>query len=106
MKEGDSSRDASGSSGGIWGNIRALFGDTPEPTLRVELLSLERRVRSGGREVVDHRPGAHDDLANCVALAAWHRRIPGYQIKAGHEKLEFPPGLRFVKDLTLRWPTS
>lgn len=37
MKEGDSSRDASGSSGGIWGNIRALFGDTPEPTLREQI---------------------------------------------------------------------
>ena len=33
MKEGDSSRE----SGGIWGNIRALFGDTPEPTLREQI---------------------------------------------------------------------
>lgn len=42
----------------------------PDPQLRVELLGLERRTRSGGRDVVDHRPGAHDDLANAVALAA------------------------------------
>ena len=30
MKEGDSS-------GGLWGNLRALFGDTPEPTLREQI---------------------------------------------------------------------
>ena len=32
MKEGDSSREAS-----IWSNIRALFGDGPEPTLREQI---------------------------------------------------------------------
>ena len=39
-----------------------------------------------------------------VTLREWHRRIPEYRIKAGHEKLEYPPGLRHVKDLTLSWP--
>ena len=38
-----------------------------------------------------------------VTLREWHRRIPDYRIKPGHEKLEFPPGLRHVKDLTLTW---
>jgi cytochrome P450 len=38
-----------------------------------------------------------------IALAEWHRRIPDYAIKPGHENLEFPPGLRHVKDLTLVW---
>ena len=33
MKEGDSSRE----NGGIWSNIRALFGDGPEPTLREQI---------------------------------------------------------------------
>jgi hypothetical protein len=42
----------------------------PEPTLRVELLSLERRTARSGKDSVDHRPGAHDDLSNAVALAA------------------------------------
>jgi len=37
MKEGDSSRDAHGSGGGIWSTVRALFGDTPEPTLREQI---------------------------------------------------------------------
>ena len=38
-----------------------------------------------------------------IALREWHLRIPDYRIKPGHEKLEYPPGLRHVKDLTLVW---
>jgi cytochrome P450 len=38
-----------------------------------------------------------------VTLREWHRRIPEYRIKPGHEKLEYPTGLRHVKDLTLTW---
>jgi cytochrome P450 len=38
-----------------------------------------------------------------IALREWHRRIPEYRIKPGHETLEYPPGLRHVKDLTLIW---
>ena len=38
-----------------------------------------------------------------VTLREWHRRIPEYWIKPGHEELEYPPGLRHVKDLTLTW---
>lgn len=38
-----------------------------------------------------------------VTLAEWHKRIPDYRIKPGHEKLVYPPGLRHVKDLTLSW---
>ena len=29
--------------------------------------SLERRTRSGGKDVCDHPSGGHDDLANCIA---------------------------------------
>lgn len=43
----------------------------PDPRLRTELLGLERRTGRNGKDSVDHRPGAHDDLANAVALAAW-----------------------------------
>lgn len=39
-----------------------------------------------------------------IALREWHRRIPDYSIKPGHEELVYPPGLRSVKDLTLVWP--
>jgi cytochrome P450 len=38
-----------------------------------------------------------------ITLREWHRRIPDYWIKPGHESLEYPPGLRHVKDLTLAW---
>jgi len=40
-----------------------------------------------------------------IALREWHRRIPDYRIKPGHEELVYPPGLRSVQDLTLVWPS-
>jgi hypothetical protein len=48
------------------GEIELLDHDT----LVNQLASLERRTRSGGRDSVDHAPGAHDDLANVVAGVA------------------------------------
>ncbi len=36
-------------------------------TLRAQLVGLERRVARGGRDSIDHVPGGHDDVANCVA---------------------------------------
>jgi len=38
-----------------------------------------------------------------ATLREWHRRIPVYRLKPGHERLEYPPGLRHVKDLMLSW---
>lgn len=38
-----------------------------------------------------------------ITLREWHRRIPDYWIQPGHENLEYPPGLRHVKDLMLAW---
>jgi cytochrome P450 len=38
-----------------------------------------------------------------VTLREWHRRIPTYGIKPGHEQLEYPPGLRHVRNLVLSW---
>jgi hypothetical protein len=38
--------------------------------LVIQLAALERRTRSGGRDIVDHPPGGHDDLANVVAGVA------------------------------------
>jgi hypothetical protein len=32
-----------------------------------QLCSLERRTARGGRDSIDHPPGAKDDVANCVA---------------------------------------
>ncbi len=39
-----------------------------------------------------------------ITLREWHRRIPEYRIKPGHEELEYPPGLRHVSNLVLAWP--
>ena len=32
-----------------------------------QLANLERRTRSGGKDIVDHPRGGHDDSSNCVA---------------------------------------
>ena len=32
-----------------------------------QLASLERRTARGGRDSIDHAPGAHDDIANAVS---------------------------------------
>ena len=37
------------------------------PRLSVQLCGLERRTARGGRDSIDHGPGAHDDVANAVA---------------------------------------
>jgi Terminase large subunit, T4likevirus-type, N-terminal len=41
-----------------------LLDDT---RLLMQLVGLERRTARGGRDSIDHAPGAHDDLANAVA---------------------------------------
>ena len=46
------------------------------PRLVAQLVGLERRTARGGRDSIDHAPGAHDDLANVAAgaLALKQRR--------------------------------
>ncbi|WP_148360629.1 hypothetical protein [Acidisphaera rubrifaciens] len=39
------------------------------PRLTAQLCALERRTARGGRDSIDHAPGAHDDLANAAAGA-------------------------------------
>ena len=39
------------------------------PRLVAQLVNLERRTARGGRDSIDHAPGAHDDVANAVAGA-------------------------------------
>lgn len=41
-----------------------------DPAMVEQFANLERRTRSGGRDVVDHPPGGHDDLANVIAGVA------------------------------------
>jgi len=42
------------------------------PTLRTQLMSLERRAIRGGRDSIDHPRGVHDDIANACAGALVH----------------------------------
>jgi hypothetical protein len=42
---------------------------TPVPPICLSMISLERRTSRGGRDSIDHAPGAHDDVANAVAGA-------------------------------------
>jgi hypothetical protein len=44
------------------------------PTLRKQLLSLERRTTRTGKEIIDHPHGARDDVANAVCGACWALR--------------------------------
>ena len=48
--------------------------------LTAQLCALERRTARGGRDSIDHAPGAHDDLANAaagvVSLLAGRPRLP------------------------------
>ena len=42
------------------------------PRLRAQLVGLERRTGRGGQDSIDHRPSAHDDLANSCAGVIAH----------------------------------
>jgi len=53
-----------------------------DPVLTKQFASLQRRSMSGGRQVIDHTGGAHDDLCNVVSgvsyvLASRKRRRTG-----------------------------
>lgn len=39
----------------------------PLPQLNQELIALERRTTRSGRDIIDHPPNGHDDVANAVA---------------------------------------
>jgi len=58
----------------IYGNVLPLLNSgrielLDHPRLHAQLLGLERRTARGGRDSIDHGPGAHDDLANAAAGA-------------------------------------
>jgi hypothetical protein len=49
------------------------------PRLISQLCGLERRTARGGRDTIDHGPGGHDDIANCVAgLASINTQYAAY----------------------------
>jgi hypothetical protein len=47
------------------------------PRLLNQFSSLERRVRAGGRDLITHPPGGHDDLANACAGAVYYANRTG-----------------------------
>ncbi len=53
------------------GNVDLLDSDR----LVNQIMGLERRVARGGRESIDHAPGAHDDIANAVAGVVRHTGV-------------------------------
>ena len=53
------------------------------PRLVNQLVSLERRTARGGRDSIDHAPGAHDDIANVVAgVSAMFAKQSSYNMLA------------------------
>ena len=59
----------------LYQDMLALFNSRriellDNPRLISQLTALERRTARGGRDSIDHAPGAHDDLANAVAGVA------------------------------------
>jgi hypothetical protein len=58
----------------IYREVVSLFNDRTvglldAPRLLRQLASLERRCGPSGRDIIDHGPGQHDDLANAAAGA-------------------------------------
>jgi hypothetical protein len=63
--------------------------------LRGQLVALERRARSGGRDLVDHPPGGHDDVANAAAGAlvrCAHEAVGSTLIWAGGQVFDVASG--------------
>ncbi|MBM4093982.1 MAG: hypothetical protein FJ276_31935 [Planctomycetes bacterium] len=54
-----------------------------DPVLISQLCGLERRVRAGGKDVVDHVPGQRDDVANSVAGSVVGTSRPVFRVGFG-----------------------
>jgi hypothetical protein len=70
----------------LYGELVASINSTAlglldNPKLTSQLIGLERKTRSGGKDSIDHAPGGHDDVANAVAgalLTATAASPPGF----------------------------
>jgi hypothetical protein len=73
------------------------------PRLVAQLTGLERRVNRGGRDTIDHQPGAHDDLANaCAGVVATILAKPGFNWAAFNDSTpEDPDGVEAYRSLRL-----
>src|SRR5262245_34301931 len=56
-----------------------------------QIVGLERRVSRVGKDSIDHAPGGHDDLANCVCGVAAMTRTVGYVLDSAWISLDDEP---------------
>jgi hypothetical protein len=73
--EGIRYRDPEADTAQVYLEVEPLFAQgrielLDHPMLAREFKQLERRPRPGGRTLIDHPRGGHDDYANALALAA------------------------------------
>jgi hypothetical protein len=60
------------------------------PHLVRELKTLERRPRAGGRALIDHPHGGHDDFANAACLGAYAALCTRLDVLAGEVTVWWP----------------
>jgi hypothetical protein len=70
------------------------------PRLKSQLLGLERRTARGGRDSVDHAPGAHDDVINAAAGAILLAKSGGGRARVTAIGVDLRPSSNSVVD---RW---
>ena len=71
-----------------------------DPVSIQQIAALERRTRSGGKDMVDHPSGQHDDMANSIAgvcdiISKPVRRVGGWGGRSCDD-----PRMRFVREMT------
>lgn len=59
------------------------------PRLIAQICGLERRTARGGRDSIDHGPGAHDDVANAVAGVLTLLAGKGQMVQVSNDALAF-----------------
>ncbi|MCH7644605.1 MAG: hypothetical protein IH974_07180 [Myxococcales bacterium] len=77
------------------------------PVLRRELMLLERRTRIGGKDVITHPSGLHDDLANAMTgavIAAYRTRAASGEIVLGPSMVTAATDYGLVDDFDHTWP--
>lgn len=83
-----------------------------DPRLRAQLCALERRTGRSGRDLIDHPPGGHDDVANAVAGAVAAASGPRARLFFGDEPdaravaAPYLAQLREAMPEKFSWPSS
>ena len=78
------------------------------PVLRRELILLERRTRIGGRDLITHPHGLHDDMANvvmAVAVNSWRSRAVSGPFVLGPPMIAASYDAGLVTDHDGSWPS-